>query len=179
MTTPEPGPTSSVQRGLAGFGEAACRYREGVVRPEDLPMIAAEALAAGLDSPALRELAGLPRNAASDDVHDACAQALAECGLALPDPATARRHALRRLAVRLLDGPVDPAELAGEEWWELETDTAAERAFVELMPQCTCCLDYTLRTDPRTWPADLRAAARALTAAARALTAAVPAVPGC
>ncbi|MFD7733742.1 hypothetical protein ACFV6F_25600 [Kitasatospora phosalacinea] len=172
MTTPEPGSTSPAQRGLAVLGEAACRYREGAVRPEDLPMIAAEALAAGLDTPALCELAGLPRNAASGDVHDAFAQALAECGLALPDPATARRHALRRLAVRLHDGSVDPAELAGEEWWELEAGTAAERAFVELMPQCNCCLDYTLRTDLRTWTADLRAAARALTAA-------VPAVPGC
>ncbi|WP_051778190.1 hypothetical protein [Kitasatospora phosalacinea] len=165
-------PTTPVQRGLATLGEAACRYREGAIRPEDLPMIAAEALAAGPDTPALRELAGLPRNAASDDVHDAFAQALAECGLPLPDPATARRHALRRLAVRLVDGPVDLAELTQEEWWETETGTAAERAFVELMPQCSCCLDYTLPSDLRTWTADLRAAARALTTA-------VPAAPGC
>ncbi|GLW71026.1 hypothetical protein Kpho02_33250 [Kitasatospora phosalacinea] len=172
MTTPGAEPTTSAQRGLATLGEAACRYRVDGIRPEELPMIAAEALAAGLDTPALCELAGLPRNAASGDVHDAFAQALAECGLPLPDPATARRHALRRLAAGLVDGAVDLEELAGEEWQEVETGTAEERAFVALMPQCTCCLAYTLGTDLRTWTADLRAAARALTAA-------VPATPGC
>lgn len=85
------------------------------MRPEDLPMIAAEVLAAGVDTPALCELAGWPRNAAVRDIRDAFERALAESGIGLPDRGLARRHALRRMAVRLVDGEVTPADLATDE----------------------------------------------------------------
>ncbi|MER7813324.1 hypothetical protein [Streptomyces sp900116325] len=68
-TAPEP--ESSTRNGLTSLGEVACRYRADEIRPEDLPMIAAEALAAGLDTPTLCELAGLPRNADARDIRDA------------------------------------------------------------------------------------------------------------
>lgn len=80
--------------------EAAWRYQADEIYPEDLPMIAAEALAAGLDTPVLCELAGLPRNADARDIHEAFEEALAESGMELPDPVLARRHALRRLRRR-------------------------------------------------------------------------------
>lgn len=126
-------------------------------------MIAAEALAAGLDTPTLCELAGWPRNAHARDIRDAFEQALAESGIRLPDRSLARRHALRRMAARLIDGEITPADLATDDWWETDVETAAERSFVTLIPQCDCCIDYTLGRDQQTWAAQLRNAALALT----------------
>ncbi|MFJ3276888.1 hypothetical protein [Streptomyces sp. NPDC086776] len=135
-------------------------------------MIAAEALAAGLDTPMLRELAGLPRSADTRDIRDAFAQALSEAGIELPDPGLARRHALRRLAARLINGEIDPADLATDDWWETEVETVEEQSFVGLIPQCGCCIEYTLGSDQRTWAAELRIAALALTSSP-------PIGPGC
>jgi hypothetical protein len=81
-------------------------------------MIAAEALAAGLDTPTLRELAGLPRNADTHEIRDAFAQALAEAGIGLPDQALAERHALRRAAAKLVEGEITPSDLAATDWTE-------------------------------------------------------------
>lgn len=149
------------------LGEVACRYQADEVRPEDLPMIAAEALAAGLDTPTLCELAGWPRSADARDIRDAFEQALSESGIELPDPGLARRHALRRLAARLIDGEIALAELATDDWWETEAETAEERSFVALIPQCECCIEYTLGLDQQTWAAQLRIAALALTSSPR------------
>ncbi|MFD9061135.1 hypothetical protein ACFVZ3_06395 [Kitasatospora purpeofusca] len=154
------------------LAEVACRYRADEIPPGDLPMIAAEALAAGLDTPMLCELAGLPRNAGAHDIRDVFEQALSESGIELPDPGLARRHALRRLAARLVEAEVAPADVATDDWWERETKTAEERSFVRLIPQCACCLEYTLGLDQQTWAAELRVAALALTTSA-------PVGPGC
>ncbi|MEV5604652.1 hypothetical protein AB0L33_24755 [Streptomyces sp. NPDC052299] len=126
-------------------------------------MIAAEALAAGLDSPTLRDLAGWPRSAEARDIRDAFEQALTESGIGLPDRGLARRHALRRMAARLIAGEITPADLATDDWWETEVETPEERAFVALIPQCACCMEYTLGLDQRAWEAQLRKAASALT----------------
>ncbi|WP_418960986.1 hypothetical protein [Streptomyces tritici] len=158
--------------GLNSLGEVACRYRAGEIPPEDLPMIAAEALAAGLDAPTLCELAGWPRTADPRDIREAFEQALCECGIALPDPAVARRHGLRRLAARFVAGELTTADLATDDWWETEAETAEECAFVALIPQCACCVAYTLGLDERQWDAELRVAAAALASAS-------PLAPGC
>lgn len=126
-------------------------------------MIATEALVAGLDSPTLCELAGLPRNADARDIRDAFEQALSEAGIELPDRGLARRHALRRLAARLIDGEIAAADLAMDDWWETEAETVEERSLVSLIPQCGCCIEYTLGVDQRTWAAELRIAALVLT----------------
>lgn len=84
-----------MQSGLTTLGEVACRYQADEIRPEELPMIAAEALAAGLDTPTLCELAGWPRNADARDIRDGFEQALSESGTGLPNRGLARRHALR------------------------------------------------------------------------------------
>ncbi|MEV6734084.1 MULTISPECIES: hypothetical protein [unclassified Streptomyces] len=55
-----PQPETLMQSGLTSPGEVACRYRADEIRPENLPVIAAEALAARLDTPTLCELAGWP-----------------------------------------------------------------------------------------------------------------------
>ncbi|MGA4846978.1 hypothetical protein ACOBQB_12195 [Streptomyces sp. G5(2025)] len=142
--------------------EAAWRCQVGWMRPEDLPMAAAEALAAGLDGPTLVELAGMPCNADPRDIRDAFEQALPEVGIALPDHGQAQRHALRALAVRFVAGETGLAELASDGWWQTEVESAEERAFVALLPPCTCCLEYTLGLDEEEWRTRLRSAAFAL-----------------
>ncbi|MET9290686.1 hypothetical protein [Streptomyces sp. NPDC003077] len=135
-------------------------------------MIAAEALAAGLDTPTLCELAGWPRNADTRDLRDAFEQALAETGVGLPDQRLARRHSLRRMAARLIDGEIAPAYLATDDWLEIEGETAAEQAFLALLPPCDCCIEYTLGLHQQAWTAQLRDAALALTSSP-------PIGPGC
>ncbi|RNG21641.1 hypothetical protein EEJ42_22345 [Streptomyces botrytidirepellens] len=161
-----------MQNGLTSLREVACRYQANEIRPEDLPMIAAEALATGLDTPTLCELAGWPRNADARKIRNAFEQALSESEIELPDPGLARRHALRRLAARLINGEIAPADLATDDWWETEAETAAERSFVALIPQCECCIEYTLGLDQQTWATQLRIAALALTSSP-------PIGPGC
>ncbi|MEV6331754.1 hypothetical protein [Streptomyces sp. NPDC051909] len=142
--------------------EAAWLYQVDQVRLEDLPMTAARALATGMDTPTLRELAGLPGRADCRDIRDAFEQALEELGIALPDHHLARRYALRRLATRFAAGEVVLAESASDGWSETEVETAEEQAFMALLPPCTCCIEYTLGLDEAAWKAQVQIAARAL-----------------
>ncbi|MFF7444432.1 hypothetical protein [Streptomyces sp. NPDC008122] len=155
-------PGSPVRSGYPPLVEAAWLYQVVQVCPEDLPMAAAQALAIGMDTPALCELAGLPRHADPRDIRDTFEQALQELGIKLPDHRLARRYALRRLAARFIAGEVDPAELASDEWSETEVETAEEQAFVALLPPCACCIEYTLGLDQAVWEAQLQIAACAL-----------------
>ncbi|MFH8935307.1 hypothetical protein [Streptomyces griseosporeus] len=82
--------------------------------------------------------------------------------MSLPDRDLARRYALRWLATRFTAGEVELAELASDDWWEMEAETPEEQAFLALLPPCTCCIDYTLGLDETAWEAQLHAAARAL-----------------
>ncbi|WP_185899278.1 hypothetical protein [Streptomyces sp. WAC07061] len=155
-------PDSPVGSGYPPLVEAAWLYQADQVCPEDLPMTAAQALARGMDAPALFELAGLPRHADPRDIRDTFEQALEELGIVRPDPHLARRYALRGLASRFTAGNVDLAELASGEWSEVEVETAEEQAFVTLLPSCACCIEYTLGLDKAAWEAQLQVAARAL-----------------
>ncbi|MEK0098352.1 hypothetical protein WDA79_07545 [Streptomyces sp. A475] len=112
--------------------------------------------------PALCELAGLPRHADPRDIRDTFEQALEELGIILPDHHLAGRYALRRLATRFTAGEVDLAELASDEWSEMEVETAEEQAFVALLPTCACWIEYPLGLDEATWEAQLQIAACAL-----------------
>ncbi|MET7550871.1 hypothetical protein ABZS94_34895 [Streptomyces sp. NPDC005500] len=121
-------------------------------------MTAAQALAMGMDTPSLCELAGLPRHSDPRDIRDTFEQAVEELGIILPDRHVARRYALRRLAARFSAGEVDLAEL----WSKMEVETAEEQAFVTLLPPCACCIEYTLGLDEAAWKAQLQIAASAL-----------------
>ncbi|MEV6195673.1 hypothetical protein AB0M19_25095 [Streptomyces sp. NPDC051920] len=154
----------SAGRGHALLEETAWLHRAGQGCPEDLPMTAAVVLAAGVDSPTLCELAGLSRDADPRDIRDAFEQALVELGIALPDQNLARRFALRRVAEGFVAGAMAVDELVSDDWWEVDTATAQEREFVALIPQCTCCLQYTLGLDQEAWETRLRIAALALVA---------------
>ncbi|MGG8407575.1 hypothetical protein ACM614_13605 [Streptomyces sp. 12297] len=155
-------PDSPVRSAYPPLVEAAWLYQTDQVSPEDLPMTAAQALAMGLDTPALCELAGLPRHADPRDIRDTFEQALEELGITLPDHHLARRYALRRLATRFTAGEVDLAGLASDEWSELEVESAEEQAFVALLPPCACCIEFTLGLDKVAWEAQLQIAACAL-----------------
>ncbi|BAU88188.1 hypothetical protein SLA_7322 [Streptomyces laurentii] len=143
----------------------ACRYQADEIPPEELPMLAAELLAEGVDTPTLCELAGLSRRADVRDIRDTFEQAVREAGIGFPGRVLARRHAMRRIAARLVDGEIAALDPAADDWEDTETETAEERAFTALLPPCTCCLAHTLDTDQRTWEARLRRAALALIAA--------------
>jgi hypothetical protein len=89
----------------------------GSLASEDLPEIATEALVRGLDSPALRLLAGQSRN----DVRDSAELfrvALDELGIGidLPDADGAQWHLARRTAGDIVAGRIGPAHGATELW---------------------------------------------------------------
>ncbi|MET7616149.1 hypothetical protein [Streptomyces sp. NPDC005408] len=58
--------------------DSAWQYVAEVLHSEDLPMLAAHALVDGHDSPALRELAGLPRRSDATEVRELYVQALGD-----------------------------------------------------------------------------------------------------
>ncbi|GCD93652.1 hypothetical protein [Embleya hyalina] len=80
-------------------------------------------------------------------------------GIELPTPGPAWRYALRRLAAGIVDEGVSLAEVARGGWWDVAAETEEERVFVSLMPQCACCVEYTLGFDEARWASEVRAAA--------------------
>ncbi|MEU6277209.1 hypothetical protein ABZ871_33150 [Streptomyces populi] len=94
---------------------------------EDLPMIAALALAEGLESPALVELAGLSRRDPPADVRDLFVQAMAELERPLPGVEEAWHERMLDAARGMLSGSLTPFEAGNEIYW------------------CACHLDRTDR----------------------------------
>jgi hypothetical protein len=118
----------------AALQAAAWRRRTGFESPEALVDRAVEALVAGLDSPALAELAGAdPREAR--EVHDLFVEALGEQGLDWPDEPTALWHLARLTAQQIVDGELDPGAGARWLWWHAAHDLEPEgdlRVFIAL-----------------------------------------------
>ncbi len=112
---------------------AAWTMVAGMLRSENLPDIATEALLRGLDTPALRMLAGQSR----DDVRDSADlfhSALDELGIALPDADTASWNLARRTAREIVDGRMEPI-LGAEALWSAYVrlrDNGDLRIFVAL-----------------------------------------------
>ena len=90
----------------------AWEYVAGRMLPEDLPMVAAQALADGADSPALCELAALGRRSDPVEIRELFASALTELGITLPTYEQTGRRDLRRLAKDLVAGRRTPRETA-------------------------------------------------------------------
>ncbi|MEU0797816.1 hypothetical protein ABZ342_47785 [Amycolatopsis sp. NPDC005961] len=138
------------------------RHAAGMVYPEDLPMAAAEALVRGVDSPALRELAGLARDSATTEIEDLYRDALGELDVTIPDWREAARWWLGRLAEELVQGRLSVAGLArkivpGEEWM-----TGDEFRFAYLGYYWQEMVDLTSAPQVRAAEIDLVDAARAL-----------------
>lgn len=92
---------------------AAWQLAAGSLPSEDLPEIATDALVRGIDSPALRILAGQPRGEVRESA-DLFRAALDELGIDLPDTDSAQWHLVRRTAHGIAAGRVPPADGASE-----------------------------------------------------------------
>jgi hypothetical protein len=92
---------------------AAWRLAAGSLPSEDLPEIATDALVRGLDSPALRMLAGQPRGDVRESA-DLFRAALDELGIDLPDAGPAQWHLVLRTAREIVAGRMTPAGGASE-----------------------------------------------------------------
>ncbi|MFJ7905929.1 hypothetical protein [Kitasatospora sp. NPDC096204] len=123
------------------------RYSTGAVSPEELPMAAAELLAAGVggESPALCELAGRRgRGEHSAELTALLWRAMTELGLPVPDEDFVRRCELHRAAARLTSGECTPSEAAAALWHAAgDHRTVAERRFAAVVDQLCCpdCVD--------------------------------------
>jgi hypothetical protein len=95
------------------LGHAVDDYILGRVDARDLPMIAAHALARCVDSPALRQLAGLARTEPRDAA-DLLDRAMTELGRPLRPPRTVLWDRARRAAAELVSGSVDAPTATGE-----------------------------------------------------------------
>lgn len=96
--------------------DVAVRWSRGASTAWDVVRAACDALAAGLDSPALCELAATTRHDADYDVPQLLEAALGELGLRFYPFGSrgADEAAARALAARLLRGELSPRELARE-----------------------------------------------------------------
>src|SRR5881296_1271755 len=96
----------------------------GQIASERLPLVAQDALEAGLDSPALRELAG-EANPAMSDAGPIFDRALKELGLALMTRSEAGLVLAKMYARQILTGAFGPYEGARRIWreaWNRECD---------------------------------------------------------
>jgi hypothetical protein len=126
-------PTLSCVTGADPLEVAAWRLAVGTLASEDLPGLATDALVRGLDSPALRVLAGQPR----DDVRESAdlfRVVIDELGIEVPDAETAWWHLIRRTAADMVTGRIGPADGAAELWlaYERVRDNGDLRIFVGL-----------------------------------------------
>ncbi|MFF4731507.1 hypothetical protein ACFY3M_40630 [Streptomyces mirabilis] len=140
---------------------SAWRYVAEVLPPEELPMLAAHALVDGRDSPALRELAGLPRRSDETEIRELYVQALHELGIPLPDEEAAGRCLLARLAFGLAKGELSPKDVADRLSMTVAARTQEETRFLSV------AADYSEWIGPDDlpgWENDLRTAAHSLTA---------------
>ncbi|MCX4917036.1 hypothetical protein [Streptomyces sp. NBC_00687] len=141
--------------------QSAWQYVAEVLPPEELPMLAAHALVDGRDSPALRELAGLPRMSDVTEIRELYARALHELGIPLPGEEAAGRLLLTSLAFGLARGELSPKDVADRLSMTVAADTQEETRFLSV------AADYSEWIGPGElpkWEHDLRTAAHSLTA---------------
>ncbi|MFG3684385.1 hypothetical protein ACGF5H_30265 [Micromonospora chalcea] len=116
---------------------------------DDLAMAAAHALARGVDSPSLRELAGLSKGQSREAV-DLFRQAMEDLGSPVPDESGARLHLMRAAAASIIDGEGDPEDLAHEIYWQSSYFPSPELRevgyrFLILYADCGAAPDQTVQ----------------------------------
>jgi hypothetical protein len=89
---------------------------------EELPRIAADWLAEGLDSPSLRELAGTSSPQMSD-VGPLFEKALSELHFTLPKKEEALRFLARHYAQQIVGGAASPYDGARKIWWQVSNES--------------------------------------------------------
>ncbi|MFI1364466.1 hypothetical protein [Streptomyces griseochromogenes] len=95
-------------------------------------MLAAHALVDGRDSPALRELAGLPRRSNETEIRELYVQALHELGVSLPDEEIAGRCLLASLAFGLARSELSPKDVADRLSMTVAARTQEETRFLSV-----------------------------------------------
>jgi hypothetical protein len=89
----------------------------GMQPPEELPVIATNALVEGIDSESLRELAGtLPIQ--YQNARDLFLSAMSELNIAIPSEQQARWSAVRHWAIDMVEGRLDPRAASGLIHWD-------------------------------------------------------------
>ncbi|MFF5596642.1 hypothetical protein ACFY7K_33460 [Streptomyces althioticus] len=137
------------------------QYVAEILPAEELPMLAAHALVDGRDSPALRELAGLPRRSNPAEVRDLYVLALRELGIPLPDEETAGRCLLVTLAFGLVHDELSPKDVGNGLSMTVTARTWEETRFLSV------AADYSEWLEPDElagWEKELRTAAHSLVA---------------
>ncbi|MFF4860493.1 hypothetical protein ACFY3J_01910 [Streptomyces sp. NPDC001231] len=140
--------------------QSAWQYMAEVLPTEELPMLAAHALVDGRDSPALRELAGLPRRSDETEIRELYVQALHELGIPIPDEEAAGRYLLVGLAFGLAQGELSPKDVVDRLSMTVAAHTQEETRFLSV------AADYSEWIGPDElpgWENDLRTAAHSLT----------------
>ncbi|MEU0393601.1 hypothetical protein ABZ208_12620 [Streptomyces sp. NPDC006208] len=141
--------------------DSAWQYVAEVLHSEDLPMLAAHALVDGHDSPALRELAGLPRRSDPTEVRELYVQALRELDVPLPDEEMAGRRLLLSLAFGLVQGGLSPKQVADRLSMTVAAHTQEETQFLSIAAEYS---EWIGPDDLPAWEHDLQAAAKLLAA---------------
>ncbi|MFF2214054.1 hypothetical protein [Streptomyces antibioticus] len=143
----------------------AWKYAASLIRVEDLPMVAAHLLAAGHDSPSLRDLAGRTRHEHPADIRELFGHTMEELGIQIPDYETAERCLLHHMATQLSAGALSPKEAAARVWQGIEAVTDPERTFVAAVG-LEYQLDFMSPEEIRAWENAVRRAAKTLSATA-------------
>ncbi|MGW7363557.1 hypothetical protein ACWGI8_09040 [Streptomyces sp. NPDC054841] len=141
--------------------DSAWQYVAEVLHAGDLPMVAAHALIDGHDSPALRELAGLPRRSDAAEVRELYVQALDGLDVPLPDEETAGRRLLVSLAFGLTQGELSSKDVADRLSMTVAARTKEETRFLSIAADYS---EWIGPDDRPVWEHDLQTAAHSLTA---------------
>ncbi|MEV6015545.1 MULTISPECIES: hypothetical protein [unclassified Streptomyces] len=124
-------------------------------------MVAAHALVDGRDSPALRELAGLPRRSDETEIREPYVQALHELGVFVPDEDTAGRWLLVSLAVGLAKAELCPRDVVDRLSMTVAARTPEETQFLSIAANHS---EWMGADELPEWENGLRIAAHSLTA---------------
>jgi len=140
-----------------------------LIGSEKLPQVACSALEQGLDSPALRQLAGELKPVASESV-PLLIRALGELSICQPDRNAARLIVARFYARQILDGSLSPYDGACRIWWgpandalEKEKEPEQVSSWLKLRHFIAFASEYQDDVENReAWEADILIAAREL-----------------
>jgi hypothetical protein len=102
------------------LSDVVAGYVFGSVFAEELPGIAADALATGSDSPSLRKLAATSRTDI-DEIRSLFLAALGEMNIAIPSKEEAALSAARGIALQIDCGEIAPYEGAVRIWHDVYT----------------------------------------------------------
>jgi len=146
----------------------------GGIRPEQLPMVAADLLVDGHDAPSLVELAGCSGRERSIELAELWHRALDELGVQWPEFEVAERWALRDLAARLDSGTIRSMLEVMDAADGLDSaESEAELLFLRAVREgcCAGCVTEQVTAGGSelfaAWEAEVRAAAAALVADGR------------